>query len=389
MVEGFHAAGIAAGIKKGGTPDMALIVADAPAVGAGLLTTNQVKAAPVLVDRERLRGARFRAIIANSGNANACTGALGVADAREMARLTARALGVREGEVLVASTGVIGQRLPMAAVRQGVPRLVRRLSPLGLPEAASAIMTTDTFPKLAHASAVVGGRRVMVCGIAKGAGMIRPSMATMLAFILTDAQIRAPALRAALKHAVGASFNRITVDGDMSTNDTVIALASGRAGNPTDRGSLQAVARLLARVCRELALMIVRDGEGATKVITVEVRGARTEAEARRTAYAVAHSPLVKTAIFGQDANWGRILAAIGGTGVPVDPNRVEVAFDRTVLVRQGVQAGRAAEQRAAAALKRPALTITVDLHQGRAAAAVYTSDLTYEYVRINAGYRT
>ncbi|MDY6951403.1 MAG: bifunctional glutamate N-acetyltransferase/amino-acid acetyltransferase ArgJ, partial [Thermodesulfobacteriota bacterium] len=320
-VPGFVAGAVAAGLKKNRRKDVGLIFSRISAAAAGVFTTNQVQAAPVLLDRERVTSGHAQALIVNSGNANACTGARGMEDARAMARASALALGIGEELVLVASTGVIGQPLNISAIEEALPKLSGQLKPDGLQDVAQAIMTTDTFPKAVSKQAHVGGKTFTVAAVAKGAGMIRPDMATMLCFVCTDMGATPEALDKTLRKAVAGSFNTITVDGDMSTNDTVLVLANGVSGlhieAPPCREAFQGT---LNEVLFTLALQIVKDGEGATKLVRLEVEGARSEDEAKRVAYTVAESPLVKTALFGEDANWGRIVAAIGRAGVPLDP---------------------------------------------------------------------
>ncbi len=385
---GFRASGVHCGIKAS-RKDLALVVCERPAVAAALFTTNRVKAAPVLLSQERVRSGRARAIVVTSGNANACTGPRGLADAREMAALVAAELGVPEEEVLVASTGVIGIPLPMAAVRRGIPAAVRALRPDGGDDAAEAILTTDAFVKTAAAQVEVGGTVVTVGGMAKGAGMIHPRLATTLGFFTTDAAVTAPALQAALRAAADRSFNCISVDGDTSTNDSLFCLASGLAGNPPvgDAGDgLAALEAALTAVARELARMVVRDGEGAGRVGALTVRGARSGEDARRVADAVMTSPLVKTALAGPEPNWGRIVAAVGRSGAEVDPDRVDVWIAGHLVARGGAAAG--ADLAAVAAdMRAPEVEIVVDLHLGDGEWSGWFADLTEAYVKTNAGY--
>jgi len=391
-VPGILAAGMASGIKKADTPDLALIVSECAATAAGVFTTNRVAAAPVLVDRERLRRGAARAILVNSGNANACTGRQGYADALEMAALAARALGLSPEEVLLGSTGVIGKPLPMERIRAAVPVLATRLRREGGEEAARAIMTTDTTLKTAAAEETIGGRTVTVGGIAKGSGMIHPQMATMLAYLATDAKVSRAVLQRGLRQATERTFNRIPVDGDTSTNDTVLCLANGLAGNrPITPGSADArrFQGLLERVCLDLAKHIARDGEGATKLVELVVNGARNEADALRVATTIATSSLVKTAWFGEDANWGRIMAAIGRAGVRLAPDKIGIAYGDVAVVRRGIGLGQAAEERANAVLKEREFSLTVTLGSGKGTARVWTTDLSPDYVTINASYRS
>jgi len=392
IVPGFQAAGAAAGIKKQGGLDLALIVAEARPRPRESFTSNRVKAAPVLLSRERLRSGRLQAILVNSGNANACTGPEGMEAARETTRQAAELLALPEALVVPASTGVIGQPLPVARFREALPDLVARLDPEGLTEVARAIMTTDTRPKTTHLTDRVAGRPVTVAGVAKGAGMIHPDMATMLAFVFTDLKIAPKLLRRCLKDAVGRTFNRISIDGDTSTNDTVLVLASGRAGNTLlkeDSHAVEPFRRLLTQVLEDLATQVVADGEGVTRVYRVEVRGAATPGEARRAAATVATSPLVKTAMRGADVNWGRILAALGRSGARFDPARVEVAIGGRQIVRAGQGLGEAAEAQAREAILAGPFTVAIDLHRGDAADHYLTGDLTEDYIRINASYRS
>ena len=391
-VPGIFAAGISAGIKKTAVPDLALIVSESDAVIAGVLTRNKVAAAPVLLARQRLRGGRARAILANSGNANACTGRPGLADAREMTALVAGLLGCSADHVFVGSTGVIGQPLPMDRIRAAIPRLVSQLTRQGGHEAARAIMTTDTTIKMAAATVSIAGRQITLGGIAKGSGMIHPDMATMLAYLATDAHISRAILQRALRMAMAESFNRIPVDGDTSTNDMVLCLANGLAGNQsfsTTGSDGRRFQELLNTVCQDLAKMIARDGEGTTKFVELRVTGARTEADAIRVANTVATSSLVKTAWFGQDSNWGRIMAAIGRAGVTIRENRIAISYGDVLVVRRGIGLGQAAEVQANVVLRQREFTLTVHLGQGRSAATVWTSDLTLDYVKINASYRS
>jgi len=389
---GFRYAARAAGIKKSGKPDLALIVADQPAVCSGTFTTNKVVAAPVILTRERIRSGLCQAILVNSGNANACTGDRGLADAQRCAVLTARALGIDEQLVAVCSTGVIGVPLPMGRFEEHVPALAGELSNAGADEVARAMMTTDAFPKVAVQRFTSGGRECRIFGVAKGAGMIHPNMATMLAFVLTDATLPGPSAGLLLRRAVARTFNRITVDRDTSTNDTVLLLASGAVGAPplvAESPDGEAFAAALEDVLQTLAKLIVRDGEGATKLVRIQVEGAASEADALAVARSVATSALVKTAFFGADANWGRIIAAAGYAGVEIDPDRVRIRFDDVPMVEGGLGLGAEQEVKATAVLKQAEFTVTVELGLGAGSAWYYTSDLNYEYVRINADYRS
>ncbi len=392
-VPGFRAAGVRCGVKREGL-DLALLVSDIPAAAAGVFTRSTVVGAPVEISRARVRKGWARGIVANSGVSNVATGERGLRDAAEMARLAARALGCPPEQMLVASTGVIGRPLPMAKLRRGVALASAALSPAGFEQAARAIMTTDTFPKRAIARARVAGRMVTVAGIAKGSGMIEPDMATMLAFVVSDVAIAPRYLRAALREAADASFNRVSVDGETSTSDSLIALANGRAGNGALRGPASPGAgrfeTALAEVARSLARQLARDGEGATKLVTVRVAGAASAAEAERAARRIANSLLVKTALFGADPNWGRILQTVGAGRVRLRLSRTRVELAGVTVFRHGAPAGPAGVARAAARLRSAReVEIRVDLGAGGASAWVWTCDLSYDYVRINAEYTT
>lgn len=378
---GFEAAGVAAGIRPSGQPDVALVRSTVPAVGAALWTANRVQAAPVVVSRRSLERAQPQAVVVNAGCANAATGPDGEADAAATAAAVGRALGLAAEEVVVLSTGVIGVRLPLPRVLDGVASAADRLSPTGGEEAAVAILTTDSGPKVAERS--TGG--FTVGGMAKGAGMIHPVLATMLAVITTDYPLRAEEAEPALRAAVDRSFNRISVDGDCSTNDAVVLLANGASDAQRDA---DAFGRALEEVCAELARQIVADGEGATVVLEIVVTGALDDAEAEAIARRVATSPLVKTAAFGRDPNWGRVLAAAGsapidGRFAALDPGLLAVSFDGTPVFADGSPTGRVPE------LGGAACRIELDLGLGSGEAGYLASDLTYDYVRINAEYTT
>ncbi len=382
----FRWSGVEAGIRKHGGLDVALLVSDRPALAAGVYTQNAFAAAPVLLTRRRSRryGA-LQAIVANAGNANACTGEDGPRDARSTGRAVARALGLAERQVGICSTGVIGQRLPAERISAAVPAAVQALS--ADPAAfAQAILTTDTHPKIARSS--VGPAAAL--GVAKGAGMIQPKMATMLAFVATDAVVAdAAALRASLRRVADRTFNRVTVDGDTSTNDTLLVLANGAAGGPALADD--ALDSLLFEVCDPLARALAEDGEGATKLVHVHVRGARTEGEADAAARAVANSPLVKTALFAADANWGRIVCAVGNSGARVSTDRVALTLDAAPLLSQGRWLGPEAEAAVTEVMKGREYTLSIDLAVpgGAGEATVHTCDFSYDYVKINAEYRT
>ncbi len=390
-VPGFRAAAAEAGLKKHGGLDLGLIVSEGPARAAGVFTTNRVRAAPVILSQEHIVGGEARAVVANAGCANACTGAPGLDDARRTAEAVGGALGARPEEVLVASTGVIGARLDVDRIGRALSGLVADLSEEGLPRVAEAVMTTDSFPKLSRFDGSAGGRAYRIVGIAKGAGMIMPDMATMLSFVLTDAEISSLDLKKSVIRAADATFNRITVDGDTSTNDTVFALAGGKAGTGELAGEdLAGFREGLCRVMEELAVMIVRDGEGATRVVHVLVRGARTAEEASRAARTVANSNLVKTAVCGRDPNWGRIMAAVGRSGVSMEEETVDILINEVEIVKGGLGRGGEAEKAAAAIMaEEETIHLTVNLHQGAHEDRVTTCDLTQEYVSINADYRT
>jgi glutamate N-acetyltransferase / amino-acid N-acetyltransferase len=391
-IKGFRFSAVEAAIKKPGRLDLALIFSELPADVAAVFTTNKVQAAPVLISRARAKNGRCRAILVNSGNANACTGEQGMADAMAYGRRAAEALGLPDEELLIASTGVIGQQLPMERLRAAIQPLVDGLDHGTLDQVSQAIMTTDTFAKLQRRTGQAGGRDYQIEGVAKGAGMINPNMATMLSFLVTDAAVEPALLKSAFGCAVEGSFNSITVDGDMSTNDTALIIANGAAGNPIIKaGTPEAAAffSLLQDTMLSLAKSIVKDGEGATKFVSVRVQGAASNADAKKAALAVADSLLVKTAFFGQDANWGRIICAVGYSGVQLEQDRVEIRFDDVVMAKGGVFAGGDAEAAGTEVLKLPEFTVTIDLHLGHGEGVVYTSDLSYDYVRINADYRT
>ena len=389
---GFQAAGIHCGIKKSNQLDLALCVSEVSGPIAGVFTKNRVAAAPVLLDRQHLHAHRGRAIIVNSGNANACTGKQGLIAARSMATAIAHRLFVPVQQVFVGSTGVIGRALPIDRITKAVPTLMLRLSVQGGHQAAQAILTTDLRPKTVAVQAKIDGRLVTIGGMAKGSGMIHPNMATMLGYLTTDAAIAPSALQRALKSATDQSFNCITVDGDTSTNDTVLCLANGLARNRTIQPGTQsyrAFERLLTEAAQALALMICRDGEGVTKVVKILVEGATTTSAAKRVAETIATSNLFKTALFGEDANWGRVMAAIGRSGVAINPDTVMVRFDGIMMVKRGVGTGLDAEKKIAKVFKRKEFTVAIHLAQGLADAHMWTTDLSYDYVRINASYRS
>ena len=392
--KGFRAAGVPAEIKYKGRNDVALVVADAPCAAAAVFTTNAVAAAPVLYDREVVRGGRIQAILANSGCANACTGAPGLADAKRSAEETAKTLGIDPKLVLVASTGVIGHRMPVDRLVAGMKAAAAQLA--ATPEAGlaaeKAVMTTDTKPKQAAVQVKIGGRTVTVGGMCKGSGMIEPNMATMLGFITTDAAITPAMLRRALRQAIAVSFNHVVVDGDESTNDSVFLLASGAAGNPLIAKTgpdYDAFADALTAVGVSLARQMAADGEGATKYVEVTVRHAKTQRDADRAARAVAKSPLAKTSWFGKDPNWGRVLAAVGYSGAAVDDRKAEVFYGKTWAYRKGRVADAAQLAKLTREMEGPELKVTVDLHLGDYSSTIYTCDFSLDYVHINADYTT
>ncbi len=389
---GFQACGVEAGIKYPNRKDMALLVADSPAAVAALYTTNKVAAAPVQVDRERTRTGKAQAVIVNSGCANACTGEAGLENARAMARVTAEALGIDENLVLVCSTGVIGVNLPMDRIAAGAKKAAGALSRDGGHDAACAIMTTDTVDKQVAVELEIDGKTVFIGGMCKGSGMIEPNMATMLGFLTTDAAVHPKALDLALREAVEVSFNRVVVDGDMSTNDTVILMASGVAGtqllNPY-HPQWQYFVDALTTVCLELGKKMVLDGEGATKFVTVRVKGARTLEDAQKAARAVSKSALVKTSWFGIDPNWGRVIAAVGYSGADVDDQRAQIFYGDICAYDRGQVADKALLKAMQEVMRKRAFDVTVDLGLGDGEDTVYTCDFSYDYVKINAEYTT
>ncbi len=393
IIKGFTYAAVAAGIRKKDRLDLGLIFSEKPAVAAGVFTTNRVKAAPVLLDMERLELGGAQALLVNSGVANACTGKIGMQVARTCTDLAAAALNIDGNLVQIASTGVIGEQLPLEKVAAAMDELVAGLSSSGYDEVARAIMTTDTVPKTAARTCSIAGSKVKLFGMAKGAGMIMPDMATMLCFVMTDANINADILQQHLAGAVKLSFNRITVDGDTSTNDTVLVLANCTSGNPEitafDTEESNVFSAALTDLLKDLALQIVADGEGATKLVTIKVINAASEGDAVQAARTIANSALVKTAFFGEDANWGRIIAALGRSGATFEQHSVDIFFDDVLLVQDGLALGAAAEAQATEVLKHKAFTVTVDLKAGQTAGEIYTSDLSIEYIKINADYRS
>lgn len=391
-VPGYKAWGIHCGIKKTDKKDLAIIYSDREGAVAGVFTKNRVKAASILLDMARVKSGKGQVIIANSGCANACTGKRGFADARATAEIAAQELGIKPEAVYVASTGVIGDFLPMPKMATGIATAVGLLATTGWEQAAEAIMTTDLVSKLSVVQEEIGGKTITIAGIAKGSGMIHPNMATMLCFIVTDANISTTMLKKSLITSTENSFNNITIDGEMSTNDMILCMANGAAGNKRpgvggkDSKKFQTC---LDTVARSLAKQVVKDGEGATKFVEIGVRNAKNPAEAKRAATTVAKSSLVKTAIFGEDANWGRIMVALGYSGVEMDEARTDIYIGKSKLVEKGMGQGKLAERDAMLALKQREVQIIIDLHKGKASAMVWTCDMSPEYVKINAAYRS
>ncbi len=393
---GFRFAAVRAGIKLSGKPDLACAVADGPCPAAALFTSNRVAAAPVLLGRAHLAatGGSLRAVVVNSGNANCATGPAGLEAARETCARIAGLLGCDTREILPSSTGIIGVPLPVDKLTSGLPEAMAALTPEGFSAFARAILTTDTRPKVAHRTLLVRTQNqkdqpVRLAGVCKGAGMVHPRLtaaahATMLVYLFTDATLPAGTLQTALQKSADRSFNRISIDGDTSTNDTVLLLASGASGLTPD---LEAFEQALGAVCEELALAIVEDGEGVTHVVTLEIAGARSDAEALTVAKAIAHSPLVKTAWAGSDPNWGRLLSSIGASGVPVEPDRIAIALNALPVCEAGGRAAAFDEGAVHAAMSERRFTVAVDLGQGEGCCRFWTTDLTAEYVHINADY--
>ncbi len=388
--KGFLFSTVEAAIKKPGRKDLALIYSEAEANTAGMFTSNKVKAAPVKLDMKKIRSGRGQAIIVNSGNANACTGKKGMEDAVEMTRLVALRLKMKPSLVYVCSTGVIGTPMPMDRITAKISGLMENFGKSAIEDVAAAIMTTDTFPKILRKKVRIGSKVGNIAGICKGAGMICPHMATMLCFIMTDISVNQQTLNRALKDSVKKSFNRITIDGDMSTNDTVLIMANGMIGNEELLERSEAYAafkKSLDEITYGLSRLIALDGEGATKLVEIDLKGAKSEADAEKAAFAVANSNLVKTAIYGNDSNWGRIMAAIGYSGIDMKEEKVDIYFGRVKAVDKGLTTGRDTE--AAKVLKGNHIRIVVDLHIGKASAKVLTCDMTEEYIKVNATYRT
>lgn len=391
QVPGFKASGIACGLKANGNKDLALILCDSPAITAGVFTKNRVRAASVILSRRALKkSAAMRAVVVNSGNANACVGSRGMMDCKLLINRLARELSISDREILIASTGVIGVPLPLNALTDGVPELVKKCSLKGWRNAAEAIMTTDLVPKTAALNFNLGKNKIVIGGVAKGSGMIHPNMGTMLAFVQTNAAVDRDALDQALREANEASFNSVTVDGDTSTNDAFIVMANGLAGNRSiqkDSKEYSQFVEALTEVSKSLAIQIVKDGEGATKFVTVSVTGAKTRKDARQVASTVASSSLVKTALFGEDPNWGRILCAVGYAGVPLNSDRIVIRLNQSTLFKNGSPAQGASIESLRKKMRKKSILISIDLNGGKESAEVYTCDLSHDYVRINAKY--
>ncbi len=391
-VKGYKASAVKAEIRGRDRLDLGLIFSAVPAAAAGVFTTSLVKAAPVILGREKLKKGRAQAIVINSSIANACTGAEGMAKARAVAELAAESLDISSDLIQVSSTGVIGEQLDLACFSDNMAELAAGLGEDKLELVARAMMTTDTVEKISSAQVEISGRKVRIVGLAKGAGMIMPNMATMLCFVVTDADIAPQCLQTMLEKGVGRSFNLITVDGDTSTNDTVLLLANGMAGNEAIKSPAQKEAgefqQALDKLLKELALKIVADGEGATKLITVRVCGALNSREAEQAARTVANSPLVKTACYGEDPNWGRIIAALGRSGIDFNPEHVDIFFDQVMMVKDGLGLAEN-ENQAAEVLRQKEFTINIDLKDGAGVGEIYTCDFSHDYVKINADYRT
>lgn len=389
--KGFIFSAAEAAIKKPGRKDIALIYSQKEANIAGVFTTNKVKAAPVKLGIRKIKSGRGRAIIVNSGNANACTGEKGMRDAVETSELVSRRLGIKSGLVYVCSTGVIGAPMPMTRIKPKISELGMNLGKASLSDVAAAIMTTDTFPKIITKEVKIINKTGIIAGVCKGAGMICPNMATMLCFILTDISVEKKTLGRALKDSVKRSFNRITIDGDMSTNDTVLLMANGMLGNleiNERSASYKTFKKALDEIMHDLSKLVVKDGEGATKFIEIEVKGAASEKQAEKAAFSVANSSLVKTAMYGNDANTGRIMAAIGYSGIELDEDKVDIYLGKIKVINKGAGAGK--DKRANKYLAdNKEIKILITLNKGAAAAKVFTCDLSEEYVRVNAAYRT
>jgi glutamate N-acetyltransferase/amino-acid N-acetyltransferase len=389
-MKGFKFAGIHAGIKDNGKKDLGLIYSETPAVAAALFTQNKVIAAPLIIGKEKIKSGLCQAVLVNSGNANCFTGQKGIEDAKICSKKLSHTLGITDDLVFVSSTGVIGAPLPMDKFETGIPEIAGLLSQNRVDDFANAILTTDTHSKIVKLSGEISDKKFSIMGIAKGSGMIRPDMATMLAYVCTDVKISAKDLKTALKLASEKSFNRITIDGDTSTNDTLLALANGMSMVEIyDVEFKKSFQDILDQVCFELASMVVKDGEGATKFVKITVKGAKTKHDAFKACETIAHSNLVKTAIYGEDPNWGRITAAAGRSGADVDPEKMDLFFDDQALVLNGKWLGIEAEQKTALIMKKREIKIILDLNLGQESDFFLFCDFSQEYVKINAEYRS
>jgi glutamate N-acetyltransferase/amino-acid N-acetyltransferase len=387
---GFRFGGMASGIKVNGNPDLGIIISEKEADVAAVFTRNLVCAAPVLLCKERVKNGRANAVIANSGNANCCTGEKGMENAIKMTKAVSSVLGISDETVFCASTGVIGEPLPVEKIEAASEALVKSASSEGMDDFAKAIMTTDLVPKIHTARRNVSGKTLTVTGAAKGSGMIQPGMATMLCFICTDMGIKSDSLYDVLYRGTEKSFNRITVDGDMSTNDTVLVMANGMSGlTSDDPEAMNAFDEMLTETLLALAKMVVKDGEGATKLVKIEVNGAETDNDALLAAREIANSNLVKTALFGEDANWGRIIAAAGRSGAKLDQTKIDIYFNDVQMVRNGMGLGKQVEAEVSKILKFPEYTIRLELNAGNGSDFMYTCDFSYDYVKINISYRS
>lgn len=388
--KGFLFSTAEAAIKKAGRKDMALIFSEKVCVMSGMFTTNKIKAAPVKLNMQKIKKGKGQIVIVNSGNANACTGSQGMDDAIEITEIIGNLLKIKKDYIYICSTGVIGTLMPMDRIKPKLPFLVEKLGESTIEDVASAIMTTDTFPKMAARKLICSNKEVVVSGICKGAGMIAPNMATMLCFIVTDANIEKAALDASLKSAVAQSFNRITIDGDMSTNDTVLIMANGRAGNAIIKKNsrdFKIFAKTVSDIASELSELIIKDAEGASKLVEIQVINAKNSRDALKAAYAIANSLLVKTAIYGNDANWGRLMAALGYSGSEIKEEFVDIYLNDLKVTKGGIATGK--DKEANERLKNKQIRILIDLNIGSGSAKVLTCDLSEDYVKINAEYRT
>jgi glutamate N-acetyltransferase/amino-acid N-acetyltransferase len=387
---GYKLAGVASGLKKNSDLDLGLIYSEVPAAVAGIFTRNKIQAAPVQLDKNRIASGACQAIIVNSGNANCCTGGQGIQDAVRMAQLAASGLDISEELVLVSSTGVIGQLLPVDKIEAAIPELLNALDADGVTDFAKAIMTTDTVPKIVTRTGELDGQSFTITAMAKGAGMIRPDMATMLCFVLSDVDASSEQLSQVLKPAADRSLNRLTIDGDTSTNDTTILMANGKsAAKILNADHMALFQSVLDDVLIDIARQLVRGGEGVTKVVEIVVQGASTDDDAYKIVDTVAHSPLLKTAFFGEDANWGRIFAAVGRAGAEINPDTIDVFFDDVMMVEDSFGCGEQVENEATEVLKKPEFKVTIDLKMGNGSAAMLTCDFSIDYVKINADYRS